>query len=285
VRIHNDAVANQSSTEMNAHAYTTGKDIVFASGKYQPDSDAGKKLLAHELTHVIQQNNSEQTVIQRSVANSSTCTRTTANAAPPSPIIMLTLAETIASMHLTAARMALKLDLMNSTGVPSGKAFDAYRKRFGVPTAVGKKFKNRFTGTLHDTIAKAQASEMGTLDARLERVEKLLEQDIKYICAAPSAGVVVGNCFLNCRNGDFLETCSTGGNTIVVCPPFWRTSAGRKGVGIIHEAIHILFKFGDHDTSPFAQSFGQRSTEPECFASFVADVNGVVPFDPSCPPV
>jgi len=286
VRIHNDATAHQSSTDINANAYTQGKDIVFASGKYQPNTDDGKKLLAHELTHVVQQRNSSKTSIQRSVADTSVCTRTRANGAPPSPIIMLILADAMAGMHITQARLALKLDLMNSTGVPSGKGFDAYKSRFGVPAKVGNRFRNRFNGTVHDSLAKAQASEMGTLDARLARVEKLLEQDIRYICAAPSAGVIVGNCFLNCRNGDFLETCPTGGNTIVVCPPFWGSAnPAQKGIGIIHECVHILFGFGDHDTSPFAQSFSERNTEPECYASMVADINNVVPFDPSCPAV
>jgi len=125
---------------------------------------------------------------------------------------------------------------------------------------------------------------MGSLDARLEKVENLLDKDIKYICAGTS-GVKVGTCTLTCKSGAVLETCKTGGNTIVICPPFWSMSAGEQGIGIIHEAIHILFKFGDHDTSPFAQSFSERNTEPECYASFVADVNNVVPFDPSCPPV
>jgi len=144
VRIHNDASAHQSSNSINANAYTQGKDIVFGSGKYQPDTADGKKLLAHELTHVVQQGNSPQPVIQRSVADSSICSPTKANGALPNPIIFLILAEAMAGMHLTQARLAWALDLMNSTGVPSGKGFDAYKNRFGVPTAAGKKFKNRF---------------------------------------------------------------------------------------------------------------------------------------------
>ena len=56
VQIHNDSLASQSSKDINALAYTHGNHIVFASGQYQPGTDAGKKLLAHELTHVVQQN-------------------------------------------------------------------------------------------------------------------------------------------------------------------------------------------------------------------------------------
>lgn len=55
VRIHNDANANQAAESINAEAFTLGQDIVFANGNYQPGTTQGKQLLAHELTHVIQQ--------------------------------------------------------------------------------------------------------------------------------------------------------------------------------------------------------------------------------------
>ncbi|HEX5153066.1 MAG TPA: DUF4157 domain-containing protein [Parafilimonas sp.] len=56
VRIYNDTGAHQSAKNINALAYTHGNDIVFAQNQYQPNTDEGKKLLAHELTHVVQQN-------------------------------------------------------------------------------------------------------------------------------------------------------------------------------------------------------------------------------------
>lgn len=55
VRIHTDSIAQQSSKELNALAYTHGNHIVFGAGQYQPVTNYGKQLLAHELTHVIQQ--------------------------------------------------------------------------------------------------------------------------------------------------------------------------------------------------------------------------------------
>ena len=55
VRIHADATAAESATAVNALAYTVGRDIVFAAGRYAPATPAGQGLLAHELTHVIQQ--------------------------------------------------------------------------------------------------------------------------------------------------------------------------------------------------------------------------------------
>jgi len=55
VKIHNDANAWKSAQSANALAYTIGNDIVFNQNKFSPDSKEGKKLLAHELVHVMQQ--------------------------------------------------------------------------------------------------------------------------------------------------------------------------------------------------------------------------------------
>ncbi|HEX5168484.1 MAG TPA: DUF4157 domain-containing protein, partial [Cyclobacteriaceae bacterium] len=55
VKIHTGSVAAKSAEAINAHAYTVGNNIVFNNGRYQPSIPSGKELLAHELTHVIQQ--------------------------------------------------------------------------------------------------------------------------------------------------------------------------------------------------------------------------------------
>lgn len=56
VRIHDDSNAVNLSSEFNADAFTIGRNIFFNKGKYAPETDSGKRLLAHELTHTIQQN-------------------------------------------------------------------------------------------------------------------------------------------------------------------------------------------------------------------------------------
>jgi hypothetical protein len=55
VRIHTDDKATESARAINARAYTTDQNIVFGSGEYDTRSPEGKRLLAHELTHVVQQ--------------------------------------------------------------------------------------------------------------------------------------------------------------------------------------------------------------------------------------
>jgi hypothetical protein len=58
VRIHTDQRAAESAQAVNALAYTVGNDVVFNTGRYQPGTESGGRLLAHELTHVVQQGRS-----------------------------------------------------------------------------------------------------------------------------------------------------------------------------------------------------------------------------------
>ncbi len=66
VQIHNDSLAHQSAKDINALAYTHQHHIAFGTGQYRPNTESGKKLLAHELTHVVQQGASfQQNLIQK----------------------------------------------------------------------------------------------------------------------------------------------------------------------------------------------------------------------------
>lgn len=67
VKIHHDNESNMLNQELQAQAFTHGNDIYFNQGKYNPENRQGKFLLAHELTHVVQQQGMVQTKeIQRS---------------------------------------------------------------------------------------------------------------------------------------------------------------------------------------------------------------------------
>jgi hypothetical protein len=81
VRVHDDAAAAQSSKGIGALAYTVGRDIVFSSG-WRPETTAGAHLLAHELTHVIQQGAAERW-IQRALDDAAKANRTAPTIQPP----------------------------------------------------------------------------------------------------------------------------------------------------------------------------------------------------------
>lgn len=60
VRVHTDAKSDQLNQSIQARAFTTGQDVFFRQGEYQPGSRSGQELIAHELTHVVQQNGALQ---------------------------------------------------------------------------------------------------------------------------------------------------------------------------------------------------------------------------------
>jgi hypothetical protein len=65
VRLHSGTSAEQSARDVNARAYTVGHDIVFGTGQFAPGTGEGQRLLAHELTHVVQQRTGLARAIQR----------------------------------------------------------------------------------------------------------------------------------------------------------------------------------------------------------------------------
>jgi hypothetical protein len=59
VRVHDDSTAGVSARAVNAQAYTLGRHVVLGPGRYRPDTRTGRWLMAHELTHTIQQSSAD----------------------------------------------------------------------------------------------------------------------------------------------------------------------------------------------------------------------------------
>ena len=83
VRVHTDSAAADSAAQLHARAYTVGTDVVFGAGQFQPETEPGRTLLAHELTHVIQQG-SERADLARATGFR-TIMRDPETATPPAP--------------------------------------------------------------------------------------------------------------------------------------------------------------------------------------------------------
>ena len=64
VRIHTDENAARLSQQLQAQAFTVGNDVFFDQGKFLPDSSTGQHLLAHELTHTVQQGHSGELLVR-----------------------------------------------------------------------------------------------------------------------------------------------------------------------------------------------------------------------------
>jgi hypothetical protein len=84
VRIHTDDQASASTRSVQALAYTVGRDVVFGPGQYAPDTSWGQRLIAHELTHTVQQGTATPLARARSDAHEPRIDR--AAAAEPLPI-------------------------------------------------------------------------------------------------------------------------------------------------------------------------------------------------------
>jgi murein DD-endopeptidase MepM/ murein hydrolase activator NlpD len=76
VRVHADASSAHLARSVNAQAFTLGRDVVFGAGRYTPETEGGRHLLAHELTHVVQQGQGGEGRVFRAEA---------AAPAPPAP--------------------------------------------------------------------------------------------------------------------------------------------------------------------------------------------------------
>jgi hypothetical protein len=73
VKVHTDSRSDQLNQSIQARAFTTGQDVFFRQGEYNPGSRGGQELIAHELTHVVQQNSG---AVQRKVKTGTPASRT-----------------------------------------------------------------------------------------------------------------------------------------------------------------------------------------------------------------
>lgn len=85
VKVHTDKEAAESAKAINAKAYTIGKNVVFNEGQFNAESGEGKKLMAHELTHVIQQDVKKTGTLQRKPAAKATPAKTASSAPKLNP--------------------------------------------------------------------------------------------------------------------------------------------------------------------------------------------------------
>jgi outer membrane protein OmpA-like peptidoglycan-associated protein len=88
VRVHTGAAAERSAQDVNAHAYAVGRHIVFSAGRFAPRTEEGRRLIAHELAHVVQQGGSGRTGLPARSGSRATVTgevQPRANGTPVTP--------------------------------------------------------------------------------------------------------------------------------------------------------------------------------------------------------
>lgn len=285
LRVHTGAKAAESAAAINALAYTVGSHIVFGHGQYHPHSARGQRLLAHEMTHVIQQGGADagstglgSTLrVQRTVG--STNCASGRRGAPADPTAELTAADARASglaqaaailTQVASASASMGIDILNhSVGV-------AFQARFGLPPAVVRGgFQNRFTGAIRSTRDEALSEELGRLADRLQSISDLYAGAVTYRCIAGTT--TFANCEAHCRNRD-ASACEDI-RVVFLCPSFWQLSEAARAALLIHEGGHVRFGNPAHSVA------GRRANfrHPECMASYVSDLFGLPTGTPACP--
>ena len=226
--------------------------------------------------------------IQRAVHRRSNCAANT-NGAPADPIAALTRINRRASTMSLIASLVLALDsasIQQPRLFTPGSSYTAYQNRFKLPTPNRRgRTRDRFRGRRFNSQNAAISSELGFLSSRLGRVNNFLKRNIVFRCPGTSRHTIPGCRRASCATTSVLITCPGNRRNMTICPTFWSSSLSddQKAIGMIHEVFHMVYRYGDRDRSPFANTFRKRRREPECYASLVADISGVTPFDPSCP--
>ncbi len=270
VRVHADAQAAASARSLNALAYTSGRDIVFGDGQYAPGTESGRRLLAHELAHVVQQ------------AGASAATGT---AAPRNPTAAAS------SVGVRVQRL-VRRSLVVGCG-PGQNPFAADRRASELLTnavdridtaraerpadaadpdvvAIGNAMHTAFRlNPASDDNWNLPAPRFGLplIRRRLEAARDYIDSVVfTYNCCT-----VGGACPATCGTCTATETAFVcGGDTsiITLCPLFWTRPGGvrERGRVLAHEVLHIIFGFINDWAEP-------DRTNAHCYAQFTALAN------------
>jgi hypothetical protein len=226
VRVHTDSNAIQMSRELNAQAFTHGSNIYFGTGRYNPGTSSGKKLLAHELTHVVQQKADSGFIENFSIQRS--------NSHHPTPAAGSTSQQASSVQRPNIQNCSFRQFALVHMGIGDARrlANEALRAISGYRPQVQNKAQIHFGQPLgpseYNTIIQRYRHILSTLDSKT------------YICDActPSSLSELG---IQPPNPDHLP-CAQGecpGSRIIICPPFGTPpNCPPPGQTIIHEAAH-----------------------------------------------
>ena len=247
VQVHTDSRAAMSAQTVNALAYTVGRNIVFGAGQYSPGTNEGKRLIAHELTHVMQQNRlQDYSKVQRQpvVPDFRDCTPEITGI--PDANERLENARQRAREYIGAARRVLA----NAPAAGSTYA-TALNRHFINPTAADR-------AAIENTYSQI-------LPTLVER---------NYICN--SNNICGGEQAFWIPHDDLIH----------ICRPFWPISLTCRGIILIHEGAHdIGLGIGSHPPNrgsadypagntapPGGQTTADRRNNPDAYAFFAAHI-------------
>jgi len=310
VRIHTDTRAADSARTVDALAYTVGPDVVFAPGRYQPASQEGQRLLAHELAHVVQQGarsadptavGSANDPVERAAEQAETrvVDRGQYQApAEPSGVLRRTPARKVSCapgpLHLPGggvidnpvAVITAAENRANELLDQAVLELDSTRQRILRGAVIG-------WPTISDALAFGL--QLMGLDPGSERVWKqpggggnytveLLLRRLRMIrgtigqgsffftCLGPQNGTIGGCVGPICAGGNFCVSCA-GSFLMDLCEPFWNTHPEDQAARIIHESAHNFAEFIG-SRGAVSVEIGHGANIAECYARFAQNVGG-----------
>ncbi|RKY26266.1 MAG: hypothetical protein DRP61_06140, partial [Candidatus Omnitrophota bacterium] len=242
VRIHTDPEAAKLARALNAEAFTYGRDIYFGEGKYNPGTLTGKRLLAHELTHVVQQRQWSYAIKGEIGERGNACGRKVDS--NTEAIIGMNSSK---NLKLPSPRREYKLSIRlqpfrdcnrTITGVAdANRRIDVARRMAMVivnhalralRTVAAGTASTAVTAALTRHFGTPNAGQIRTIISRYEFIQRRLPMDRWYICNTPHA----------CRTGEDAYAWCPGGPYIHICPSFFTPGTNRPAT-LIHEAAHI----------------------------------------------
>ena len=256
VRIHKDSDSENLSESLHAQAFTHGNDIYFNKGKYNPDGTEGRSLLAHELTHVVQQNGATQKKeIQRKVIPQNVVTN---------DAILNTLGltreqviDTITDANADAIELARTAEDLLTSELANARKGDPV-------TAASELMLNEELG-----LSFNDPKDHGLIRQQIQRfktVRETLESGyLRYLALGINNVLLVGCSAGNCAD-NFAFSCP-GNRLTVLCQAFWDEPAEQGGT-ILHEPFHIWFHMAHHAASAL------RRADASCFESFALRTSG-----------
>ncbi|MBD0372209.1 MAG: DUF4157 domain-containing protein [Pyrinomonadaceae bacterium] len=197
VRVHTDAKAAESARAVNAVAYTVGPDVVFGAGMYSPATPGGQRLLAHELTHVVQQHDATAQGVQAMSIEDETSpaemeaermSRDVTSGAPVSPV-----RET---MRAGQMGRAAKSDAASTTSTPTSSpasTTSALASATAGTASPQKRVRLDILGadmSVKDSLVRSAAQALGT-DIRVSSLEDMINK------LEAEAGPTTGKCIEN----------------------------------------------------------------------------------------
>ena len=258
VKIHTGSQAAKSAESIKALAYTSGNSIVFNEGQYSPGTESGQKLLAHELTHVVQQNSSLKTkAIQRRVIDRNVTTTPGMLAAlgltRQQVIDTITAADADAIVLAQNAEDALTTQLGNAL---RGDPVDA-----DTELILNEELGLSFNNTAHHGLIRQQIR-------RFRTVRETLQSGYLRYFALGIGNISLVGCTVGTCGPNFAFTCP-GNRLMVLCQAFWDTP-DEQSATILHEPFHIWFHMARHAANAL------RRADASCFESFAIRVSGRV---------